>query len=550
MSDDGASSAALHPSLADPRLARLAPFAAGAIVLAFTVAVQSAQPVGTFWDDGVYLITARSLASGEGYRFAHLPGAPPAVHYPPGWPALLAAVWRLLPGFPDNAGPLLFLNPLLASVGAAMACAYGVRRLRLHHALAVAAAVVFATTLPVLVLDGVLFAEPLFLVVTIATLFAADAAARDGDPRRAAVSGLLAGLATLVRSIGIVLVPAIVLALVLERRVRAAAVAAAMALACIVPWQVWVAAHAGQLAPPLRGNYGPYSGWLAAAVRERGVPWVASVVWRNVNSIERSFAVIFFPVGLRPVRPLLVVLLLVLTLLGGYAVWRRSRTFCLFAVGYAAVVACWPYAPDRFAWAVWPLAGLLVAGGASEAWRYARHRAAPAGVRAAATVMVALATVAGGGLAFYSMRGISRGWVDGAQRRNAERLAPVVDWVNANTGVNDVVACDGEPFVNLHTGRRVVPVHALSADEYLAGTALGTAVEDLQALIVAGGADFAVFSAGTAEIQAAELLSEPGNSPRLVPMDTLPGGGVAFRVIRTSGPPPDPTPDSQHSRLQ
>jgi hypothetical protein len=265
--------------------------------------------------------------------------------------------------------------------------------------------------------------------------------------------------------------------------------------------------------------------------------------------MERSLAVVFFPVGVREVRPLLVVLLLVLVLLGAHAAWRRSRVFCLFAAAYTAIIACWPYAPDRFAWAVWPLGGLLVASGAAEAWRFVRAPRAPATVRLAAGAMLVLAAAAGGGLAFYSARGVSRGWVDIAQRRNAQRLGPVVDWVNTHTGPDDVVACDGEPFVHLHTGRRVVPVHSLSADEYLAGTALGTAADDLRALLAAGGADFAVLSAGTAEIQAAELLQEPGGSPHLVPIDTLPGGGMAFRVERSPGAPPESTPLRPRSRL-
>lgn len=513
--------------------ARLASLITIAVVLAITLAVQTAQPVGAFWDDGVYLITARALASGDGYRFTHLPGMPAAVHYPPGWPALLAVVWRLSPGFPDNIALLRFVNPILAALAAGLACAYGARRLRLPPILAAATVVVFAATLPVLVLDGVLFAEPLFLVVTTLALFAADAAARGGGARRALVAGLAAGAATLVRSAGLVLVPAIVLALLIERRLRDAFVSGAAAVAVLVPWQWWVSAHTAELAPPLRGNYGPYFPWLAAAVRERGASFVAAIAGQNIMAMERSLAVVFFPVGVREVRPLLVVLVVVLVLLGAQAAWRHSRAFCLFAAAYTVLIACWPYAPDRFAWAVWPLGGLFVAGGAAEAWRFVRAPASPTGVRIAAGTMLMLAVTTGAGLAFYSARGISRGWVDIAQRRNAERMQPVVDWVNANTGTEDVIACDGEPFVHLYTGRPVVPVHSLLADEHIAGTPPGMAADDLRALLVAGGANFAVLSAGAPELQAANLLRESGGSPRLVPIDTLPGGGMAFRVDRS-----------------
>jgi hypothetical protein len=75
-----------------------------------------------------------------------------------------------------------------------------------------------------------------------------------------------------------------------------------------------------------------------------------------------------------------------------------------------------------------------------------------------------------------------------------------------------------------------VPVHILTPDEYLAGTSLRQAADDLRALLRAGRATWAVFSARALEADAADLLSGSGGSPRLVPVDSLRGGGVAFRV--------------------
>lgn len=533
MSEGGAGGAAAGTVAPRPdggRAAVLAAPVAGIAVLAIAVAVQTAQPAGVFWDDGVYLISARALASGEGYAFAHLPGAPAAVHFPPGWPLLLAALWKAWPDFPANLALLRYVNPVLAAGAAALACAYGIRRLRLAPVAAAVATIVFAATLPVLVLDGVLFAEPLFLLVSIGALFASDRAVREGGVKAAVLAGALAGAAALVRSTGLAFLAAIPLALLLARRRREAAVAFAVILAFVAPWQLWTAAHAAELAPPLRGNYGPYLPWLLDAVRERGVPFLVAIAGENVQSLQRTLSVVFFPVGVRVVRPLLVVLLVVVFGLGFHAAWRRSRTFCLAAAAYAAIVLFWPYAPDRFAWAVWPLAGLVVALGAAEAAALARHASLPRDARIACAALAVVAVVAVAGAGFYSARGVSRGWADIAQRRNAARLRPVVDWVNAHTAPGDVVAADGEPLVHLYTGRRVVPVHVLTPDEYLAGTSLRQAADDLRALLRAGHATWAVFSAGALEADAADLVASAGGSPRLVPVDTLPGGGVAFRV--------------------
>lgn len=510
--------------------ARLAPMLCALAVFGILVGVRSGQPAGAFWDDGVYLITARALATGAGYHFTHLPGAAAAVHFPPAWPLLLSLVWRAAPDFPANLAVFRLVNPVLAACAAGLVCAYGTRRLRLAPVVSAVVAAVFAATLPVLVLDSVLFAEPLFLVLTVATLFAADRAVDDGGARAAAIAGLSVGAAMLTRSIGFVLLPAVVGALLLGRRPRNAALVALVALVVAAPWQWWSSTHATDLATPLRGNYGPYVPWLAAAVRERGAPFVAAIVRQNLASIERSFAVVFFPVGVRPLRPLLVALLCVVVALGFGAAWRRARTLCLLALFYALIVVVWPYAPDRFAWAVWPLVGLVIAAGASAAWAVATRAAGSRGSRVAAAVVLALAVFAVGGDAFYSARGVSRGWADIAQRRNAERLTPVVDWVNRHTDSASVVACDGEPLVHLYTGRRVVPVHVLSPDEYLAATSLRIAADDLRSLLAAGHADYTVLSAGSPEISAAPLLGVGSGSPRLVPVDTLPGGGVAYRV--------------------
>ena len=53
-------------------------------------------------DDGIYWVTAKSLADGDGYRVASLPGKPYAIKYPPLYPLYLSIAWRLQPSFPQN----------------------------------------------------------------------------------------------------------------------------------------------------------------------------------------------------------------------------------------------------------------------------------------------------------------------------------------------------------------------------------------------------------------------------------------------------------------
>lgn len=507
------------------------PFAAGAIVGAIAIAAITAVPVGVFWDDGVYLIGAKSLASGMGYRFLQLPGAPAAVHFPPGWPALLAIVWKLGPAFPDNVVLLKLVNPLLLGVGAALACRYGIRRLGLPPVAAAIAAVVFAAALPVMVVAGVLFSEPLFFVVLLVAIALADRAVDAGGWRAAVAAGVAAGLVALVRSAGIVLVPAAVLALVIARRHREAALSAAGAAAVLAPWQLWIAVHAHDLAAAYRGSYGPYLDWVLGMYRDRGAAFVLVMARMNLLALMRSLGIALFPFGPREIRPLLVTLVLVVSAVAAIRARRRAGTALLFVFLYCALVLAWPYAPDRFMWGIWPLVGILLASGAVECWRIATERGAARGVQLTGAFTCAIGVWAIGGHAAYSVRGASRHWWDSAARSNADALLPVAAWINANTSPHDVIAVDGEPFIYLHTGRTVIPVRDLTPEEYFAGTPIERAAAQLRALIAAGRPRYVIFSRA-AERDVAQLVDGSNGTPRLELVAAIPGGGTAYRVVR------------------
>src|SRR5215468_8168377 len=71
---------------------------------------------GGFHDDGIYVTTAKSLASGNGYRIISLPGEPAETKYPPLYPFLLSLVWRAKSSFPENLLPVLCLS-IAATLG-------------------------------------------------------------------------------------------------------------------------------------------------------------------------------------------------------------------------------------------------------------------------------------------------------------------------------------------------------------------------------------------------------------------------------------------------
>jgi len=476
------------------------PAGVGLLVGAIALATITPAPVGTFWDDAVYLITAKALATGAGYHLVHLPGAPPNVHVPPGYPALLALVWMLRPDFPASAAWFKLVNPLLLAAAAVLACRLGTRRLGLPPLVSAVAVLVSAASLPVLVVTGVLFSEPLFLAVLLGALL------------------LAAGVVTMVRSAGVVLLPAVVISLFLARpsHWRTEAVVALLSgMAVLLPWQLWTLTHVAALTPTLQGSYGPYLEWVLVLYRAHGASFVLTVAQKNAAALFRSVGIALFPFGPRSVRPLLVSLVMMTAAFGMLVAGRRARTTALLVAGYFAMVLAWPYPPDRFLWAVWPLVGLMVALGASEAWRRGGLPTTRSGGRAAAALAFALGVYVLVDHAAYTVRGLSLGWNDLAARTNASALVATAGWINANTGIDDIVACDGEPFVHLYTGR----------------TSVEQSATDLRALFAANRPRYAVFSVAAGELAAAALLDGADGTARLERLSSLPGGGAAFRVI-------------------
>src|ERR1700681_1042697 len=57
---------------------------------------------GTYQDDGLFLIGAKSLSEHHGYRISNLPGEPFQTKYQPLHALVLAAIWAVNPNFPGN----------------------------------------------------------------------------------------------------------------------------------------------------------------------------------------------------------------------------------------------------------------------------------------------------------------------------------------------------------------------------------------------------------------------------------------------------------------
>src|SRR6266849_2806403 len=57
---------------------------------------------GSLHDDGLFFVSAQSLAAGHGYRIPSLPENPAQTKFPPLYPLYLSMIWRMNPMFPAN----------------------------------------------------------------------------------------------------------------------------------------------------------------------------------------------------------------------------------------------------------------------------------------------------------------------------------------------------------------------------------------------------------------------------------------------------------------
>jgi hypothetical protein len=214
--------------LSDRRFYTIVAVAAIVLRVAWLVAVNPPLVGDASW----YHLRAIGLAAGQGY----VVDGRPTAHFPPAYPLLLSALYYVFGPHPI-AGQTV--NLLLTIVLIGLTARLGFRLF--GPAVGRTAAVLMALWPGQIPYAAVLLAEPLFAVLVLAFILLMLPSEEATRVRRAALAGLLVGLASLLRPVGlglIALVPA--LALAWQAGVKRAiwmTVAAGIAIAVVLaPW--------------------------------------------------------------------------------------------------------------------------------------------------------------------------------------------------------------------------------------------------------------------------------------------------------------------------
>ncbi|MBA4072180.1 MAG: hypothetical protein C0497_10145 [Gemmatimonas sp.] len=449
-------------SARDEALDRRTALATAAIAVLLGFFAMNDVPIGIFQDDGHYAILARAIASGDGYRYTNLPGSPAATHFPPGYPLLLALLWRVVPQFPANVALLKLINVALLPLAALAVRELARRAGGLSVVVSSVVAVISVATVPVLFLNGLLFSETAFIIALCGVLIMADRFVARSDAttwRAAALLGLTIGALALLRTVGVTLLPAVLAILLWRRRWRDAAVVLAGALVFLLPWQLWTSAHGREVPFAIAGGYGAYGPWIADAWRAGGASFALDVAAENVKGMRLLLMLFGLFQAPAVVQGAAVATLLVLAGAGAWRCWPRASVTVLVFIPYGLLLLLWPFPPDRFLWPLWPTVLIFLVVGVA-------HLGAPTSQPAVrTTARLAAVLLAAGFVTWHAGSWRNRSW-ESIEQSNA-RIGIAAASVAAALPLDGLVASDRDAMVHLYTGRLVVPLLALTAEQHV-----------------------------------------------------------------------------------
>ena len=224
--------------------------AASAAVLAVIAiyALRLNHAAGLMVDDAWYVLLAKSLAEGSGYRLISSAATPILPNYPPGFPAVLSLVFRVSSEFPQNVWLLKSVS-IAAMMGVGL-LSYAYLRHHRHLSRDVAACVAVAVMMTpafVFLATSTVMSECVFTLTQLATVLLIHRSVETTDRRTGrsfvVLAAILAAATVLIRSAAAGLVIAAVLWFVKERLGKRAVVFAAVVVLCLLPWWLYARAH-------------------------------------------------------------------------------------------------------------------------------------------------------------------------------------------------------------------------------------------------------------------------------------------------------------------
>ncbi|HEX8984425.1 MAG TPA: hypothetical protein VF767_03300 [Bryobacteraceae bacterium] len=417
-----------------------------AIVLLFLAATYlaclSSPAIGVYHDDGIYAVTAKSIAEDGAYRIKSLPNDPPQTKYPPLFPLALSLVWRIFPKFPENGLALRCVPLLFCILWLWVLYRYG--RAQWNLSATKAWIIVLFTAASPFTINGAttMLAECLFGAFLILTLWFIDS-----DPaclRNVILAALSAVAAYYTRTAALPIIVACVLYLGYKRRFSHAAVFCAVVVPLCLVWTIWFPQP--EVASPIEAYYTRlnYRDWnLLTAAQPIGTRVSAAI--SNVLQVEIYPASISFAAA---------DLLGRLFFFTGFACWiftfrgalRASQVKAAhIAIAlYIGMIVLWAWNPRRFLNPALPFLLIWIA-------QNRRFRGSRVLVSVAAVIALAGAYQIGAGTGRFGMN-----WFGPQHDPEWSKVNLLHRWIARNTSPDSVIMANHDPAVYLYTGRKAI----------------------------------------------------------------------------------------------
>jgi hypothetical protein len=299
--------------------------------------------LGALGDDGTYMVSAKSLAEGSGYRILSLPGAPAQTKFPPLFPFALSIIWKAAPDFPANLPWFALFTWAMLPVYLFLSWRVGLQ-LGLSHPAALALCFLLAWQPMIMLLSITAMSELMFSCLLLGSLLLCGRSSARGDaPHIAAAAGLLGAAAYLTRTAALPLLLAGPLYFILRREYKRAAFFFAAMAPAVMGWSIWARLHVTRFDDPTRAFYTDYFRIYSLDMAWRDVP---AILTSNLSTMMGSIgcAVLSIPADLW--WPLRIVGLVAVFLLFVLLPRREWTPVHLFAACYCPLVLLLPYPTD------------------------------------------------------------------------------------------------------------------------------------------------------------------------------------------------------------
>jgi hypothetical protein len=414
---------------------------------------------GAFHDDAIYVITAKALAQGQGYRLIYLPNSPLQTKYPILYPALLAVVWKLWPSFPDNLLLMKWLSLLCGAATIPLSYLYFLRFGYFSRSIAAATGLICATSPIFLYFSTQTLSEIPFALLVILALWSFDAHMEQPDSKgsRQFFLGVLLALPFLCRSIGVTLVVAALLIQYYRgRTIRWVTLGMA---AVMLPWFIWMAAGLGAWErDPIIGYYTDYLSWWGTM----GGALAFRIIWQNLLNILITGALVLlegFAAILQSINSWVQVSLFLflgsiplISLISKLPTWRLLP---FFMSSYLLLVLLWPWHPFRFLVPILPfLVGYFFQGlsNSMNGWKIKKSYLLPVGLSLLVAANLTLLYRHGQETRKFYYPSV----MFHKNPASWDSYKDIFHWLKTHSQPDDVIASMEDPMIFLYTGRRAI----------------------------------------------------------------------------------------------